>query len=72
MYNLCRQRPELAEPLHPEHPAIAAEVVFAVQREFAMRTEDILARRLHLTTETRDQGAAAVPRVTQLLAEAGR
>jgi len=69
MYTLCRQRPELAAPLHPEHPAIGAEVVFAVQREFAMRTEDILARRLHLTTETRDQGAAAVPRVTALLAE---
>lgn len=68
LYKLCRQRPELAELLHPEHPAIGAEVVFAVEREFAMRVEDILSRRLHLTTETRDQGAAAVGRVTELLA----
>ena len=68
IYKLCRERPELADPLHPEHPAIGAEVVFAMEREFAVRVEDVLARRLHLTTETRDQGAAAVSRVTELLA----
>jgi glycerol-3-phosphate dehydrogenase len=71
IYNLCRQRPELAEPLHPEHPAIGAEVVFAAEREFAIRADDVLARRLHLTTETRDRGAAAVARVTELLAGPG-
>jgi glycerol-3-phosphate dehydrogenase len=72
IYKLCRERPELAEPLHPAHPSIGAEVVFAAEREFAMRPEDILERRLHLNTETRDQGAAAVRRVTELLAGSGR
>ncbi|HEV8196888.1 MAG TPA: glycerol-3-phosphate dehydrogenase/oxidase [Gemmatimonadales bacterium] len=69
IYNLCRERPTLARPLHPEHPAIEAEVVFAAEREFAMRADDVLERRLHLATETRDHGASARPRVTELLAE---
>jgi glycerol-3-phosphate dehydrogenase len=68
IYKLCRERRELAELLHPEHPSIAAEVVFAAEREFAIRPEDVLGRRLHLTTETRDHGAAALARVTELLA----
>lgn len=75
IYKLCRERPELLERLHPEHPAIGAEVVFAVAREFAMTVDDVLARRLHLATETRDHGAAAMARVTALLAstpDAGR
>ncbi len=70
IYKLCRERPALAEPLHPQHPAIGAEVVFSVEREFAVRVEDVLARRLHLTTETRDHGAAARPLVSRLLEEA--
>ena len=70
IYKLCRERPELLERLHPEHPAIGAEVVFATEREFAMTVEDVLARRLHLTTETLDHGAAARPLVSRLLEEA--
>ena len=72
IYKLCRERPALAETIHPGHPAVAAEVVFAVEREFAMKPEDILARRIHLTTETKDRGAAAVARVTALLASSRR
>jgi glycerol-3-phosphate dehydrogenase len=67
IYKLCRERPVLTERLHPEHPAIGAEVIFAAAREFAMTVDDVLARRLHLTTETRDHGAAAVARVSALL-----
>jgi len=67
IYKLCRERPELMERLHPEHPAIGAEVIFAAEREYAMTVDDVLARRLHLTTETRDRGAAAVAGVTALL-----
>lgn len=67
IYRLCRERPALLERLHPEHPAIGAEVIFAVEREYAMTADDVLARRLHLTTETRDRGAAAVERVIALL-----
>ena len=68
LYALCRQRPELRRPLHPEHAAIGAQVVFAVQREFARTTEDILSRRTRLDLETLDRGAAARPIVAELLA----
>jgi glycerol-3-phosphate dehydrogenase len=68
LYTLCRERPGLAAPLHPEHPAIEAQVVFAVERELARRPEDVLARRIHLTTETRDHGARSAARVADLMA----
>ena len=67
IYALCRQRPELKEPLHPEHPAIAAQVSFAVQRELACTAEDILARRTRLALETSDHGEAARGSVERLL-----
>ncbi|HEX5819524.1 MAG TPA: glycerol-3-phosphate dehydrogenase [Gemmatimonadales bacterium] len=67
LYNLARREPALAQPLHPGHPAIAAEVVHAARREFARRVEDVLVRRIHLFYETRDQGAAAACRTAELL-----
>ena len=67
LYNLARREPALAQPLHPGHPAIAAEVVHAARREFARRVEDVLVRRVHLFYETRDQGAAAARRTAELL-----
>lgn len=70
IYTLCRERPALAEPLHPEHPAIAAQVVFAVRREFAVTSEDVLQRRIRLVHETMDGGKQAGPRVARLIAEA--
>jgi glycerol-3-phosphate dehydrogenase len=70
IYTLCRERPALAEPLHPEHPAIAAQVVFAVRREFAVTSEDVLERRIRLVHETLDGGKQAGPRVARLIAEA--
>lgn len=67
LYNLARREPALAVPLHPLHPAIAAEVVHAARREFARRVEDVLVRRIHLYYETPDRGAAAVTRTAELL-----
>jgi glycerol-3-phosphate dehydrogenase len=67
--NLIRERPRLATPLHDRHPAIEAEVIHAARREFAMRVEDILARRIHLAWETADLGVSAAPRVAELLGE---
>jgi glycerol-3-phosphate dehydrogenase len=67
LYALCRERRELMTPLHPEHPAIAAEVVQAARREFAVTVEDVLLRRTHLAHETRDGGGAARTRVAELL-----
>ncbi len=55
--------------LHPEHPAIEAEVIHIVRRELAQRVEDVLIRRLHLYYETRDHGLAAAERVAELMAQ---
>ncbi|MDZ4673025.1 MAG: glycerol-3-phosphate dehydrogenase [Gemmatimonadota bacterium] len=65
--NLLRDDPSLATPIHPDHPAIAAEVLHAARREFAVRVDDVLARRVHLAWETSDQGVAAADRVAELL-----
>jgi glycerol-3-phosphate dehydrogenase len=69
LYQLCRQRPELVNPLHPEHAAIAAQVVFGIEAEFARTAEDILQRRTRLALETKDHGAAARPTIERLLLE---
>ena len=53
--------------LHPHHPAIEAEVLHMARRELACRVADVLVRRIHLFFETRDRGAAAAPRVAELL-----
>lgn len=68
LYALCRPRPELKDPLHPDHPAIGAQVVFAAQREFACTAQDVLERRTRLALETRDHGDAARAGVERLLA----
>lgn len=68
IYALCRDDKELAKPLCPEHPAIGAQVPFAIQREFARTSADILERRIRLTTETADRGNAARPEVERLVA----
>lgn len=67
IFNLARGDRALAAPLHPEHPAIGAEVVHAARREFAERVEDVLVRRTHLYYETPDQGVAAAVRTAELL-----
>ena len=69
IYALVRQHRDLAERLHPDHPAIAAEVVHHARREFARRVDDVLVRRIHLRSETRDAGLAAAARSAALLAE---
>lgn len=69
MANLVRAHPKLARPLHPAHPAIAAEVVHHVRREFARAVDDVLVRRIHLFYETADQGAAAAPAVAQVMGQ---
>ena len=68
IYNLIRADRKLREPIHPEHPAIAAEVVQIARREMVVYPDDVLARRLRLTTETSDAGHAAVSHVERLMA----
>ena len=67
VYNLIRGNRKLREPIHPEHPAMAAEVVQIIRREMVTTPEDILARRLRLATETSDGGETAVARVRDLM-----
>lgn len=69
--NLVRDDRRLATRIHPRHVAIAAEVVHAVDRDLARTPDDVLDRRLHLTTETADQGEAARAEVERLMREAG-
>jgi len=65
-----RERP-LGLPMIAGRPEIWAEVTYAVDRELAMRVQDILIRRLHLFYESRDQAhsivAAVASRMKQLL-----
>jgi len=57
-----RDRP-LGEPIVPGRPEIWAEVNYGVEREMAVRLQDILIRRLHLFYEVPDQAQSVVPRV---------
>ena len=50
----------LGEHMMPGRPEIWAEVAHAVEREMAMRLQDVLMRRLHLFYETRDQASNLV------------
>ena len=60
--------PGLAKRLVPALPYIAAEVLHAVEAEFAGTLADVLMRRTHLAFETRDHGMAVAPRVAALMA----
>ncbi len=69
LHALCREQRSLMTPIHPEHPAIGAEVVHAVRRELAVTVEDVLVRRLQVARETRDGGEAAREAVVKLMGE---
>jgi glycerol-3-phosphate dehydrogenase len=43
--DLCRQRPQWQQPLHPRLPYLAGEVVWAARHEMARTVEDVLSRR---------------------------
>jgi glycerol-3-phosphate dehydrogenase len=61
-------RSGLRARLHPAHPFIDAEVVYAVRHEFAERACDVLARRIPLALLDNAAAKAAVPRVVGLMA----
>jgi glycerol-3-phosphate dehydrogenase len=46
--DLCEERPELAEPIVPDHPDLMAEVVIAARHEQARSVADVLLRRTRL------------------------
>jgi glycerol-3-phosphate dehydrogenase len=58
----------LAARLHPDHPYIEAEVVYAARHEFAQRASDALTRRTSLAIVDNAAAQAALPRVVELMA----
>jgi glycerol-3-phosphate dehydrogenase len=67
--NLVAQDRRLLAPLHPGHPAIAAQVVHAARRELARTVADVLIRRIHLRYETMDRGVEAAAPTARLMGE---
>ena len=63
--NLVERDRGLREPMLAGRPELWAEVTYAVEREMALRVQDVLVRRLHLFYELRDQGTALVTPVAQ-------
>lgn len=55
--------------LHPAHPFIEAEVVYACRHEFAERASDVLARRIPLALLDNSAAQAILPRIIELMAK---
>lgn len=68
MAELARLQPALGERLSPRYPFIAAEVVFAVEQEYALTAVDVLARRTRLAFLNAEEARAALPAVLDLMA----
>ena len=64
---LCRERADLATPLHPALPYLRAEVVWAARREMAQTVADVLSRRTRAQILDRSAAVAAAPDVASLL-----
>ncbi|MGH7537926.1 MAG: glycerol-3-phosphate dehydrogenase [Gemmatimonadales bacterium] len=67
--NLVTKNKVLGGPLVTGRPEIRAEVVYAVEREMALRLTDVLIRRLHLFYEDPQHGAGAAANVARKMAE---
>ncbi|MGZ6056637.1 MAG: glycerol-3-phosphate dehydrogenase C-terminal domain-containing protein, partial [Isosphaeraceae bacterium] len=58
---------DLLRPLGQNGRYLEAEAVWAVQRESALSLDDIMSRRMRLSLEEPDRGAAAAGRVAGLV-----
>ena len=63
---LAAAQPELARPLSPKYPDIAAQVAFAVRHEYCLTVEDFIRRR-SLLGASADQGWDAAPAVAAIM-----
>jgi glycerol-3-phosphate dehydrogenase len=61
------QASDTLRALIPGRPFLEAEVVWAARRELALSVDDVLSRRLRVSAELVDRGAAVAPRVAVLL-----
>jgi glycerol-3-phosphate dehydrogenase len=64
---LAKEDPELAKPLHPELPYIAAEVVWAARHEMCRTADDALSRRTRALLLNARAAVAIAPAVASLL-----
>jgi glycerol-3-phosphate dehydrogenase len=69
IFALLARRPELAQPIEGAPEYLEVEIVYAASHEGALHLDDILARRTHITMETRDSGLVAARRVAELAGE---
>jgi glycerol-3-phosphate dehydrogenase len=58
---------DLLRPLVPGRHFLEAEIAWAVRHEMALSLDDVLARRMRLAQELPDRGAAASPRVAEIM-----
>jgi glycerol-3-phosphate dehydrogenase len=65
---LASAEPELAQPLHPALPYIAAEVVWAAREEMARTVDDVLARRTRALLLNAKAAIDLAPKVAGILA----
>ena len=65
---LVKKAPELARPLIEGRCEIAAQVVFAVESEFAATATDFLIQRTQIFYRDDDQGLGALTEVVKLMA----
>lgn len=61
--NLVDRDRSLGRPIVAGRPEIWAEVTHAVEREMAVRVQDVMIRRLHLFYELPDRAQSAIPHV---------
>ncbi|MEP0711989.1 glycerol-3-phosphate dehydrogenase/oxidase [Algoriphagus sp.] len=66
---LSKENKEWARRLHPDFPNIAAEVIWAVREEMAMKVEDVLSRRIRMLILDAQAAIDTAPIVAQLMAE---
>ena len=66
---LAAENPELAEKLHPDFPNIAAEVIWAVRNEMAMKVEDVLSRRIRILILDAQAAIDSAEKVAQIMAK---
>ncbi len=66
---LAAENPEIAEKLHPDFPNIAAEVIWAVRNEMAMKVEDVLSRRIRILILDAQAAMDSAEKVAQIMAK---
>ena len=65
---LIEREPSLGDPVVPDAPYTAAELVYAATHEGALHLDDFLTRRTRISIETRHRGADAAEAAARLVA----